>query len=124
MIHDDALLDGRIERASVAALRESMKAPVRVVFLAGLHVDSREGFHAACRAAESDPAVKRVSRVNGREHIEMLHGGQISFFAASSGGHRNVTAEVLFVAQHLMHMEDTRSSILPMVATGGRIITF
>lgn len=124
MYPEDKLLNGRIERAAVAALRESMAAPMRVVFLAGLHVDSREAFKSACRASEANPLVSRVSRKNGDEHIEMIHGGRIDFIAASAHGGRRISVGVLFVAEHLMHMEDIRSEILLMTATGGRIITF
>lgn len=115
----------RVERAASCAVDEALKDGSRLVaFVAGLHLDVRSAFKAAALVCQGDGRVERISRANGAEKITLENGSRLHFFAASGHGYRGVCADVLFVAEHLMHMEDTRSNMLAMVATGGRIITF
>lgn len=116
-------LTDRTARAAVAAFHAAMQVPGRYVFLADVHTTARAGFHAARVAAEGMEIVKCVRAVNGAECIEFLHGGSMYFIAASSKGYRGIAADVLFVMEHLMH-SDQATDILPMVATGNRIVTF
>lgn len=116
-------LTDRTARAAVAALHEARDRPGLFVFLADVQTTARAGFRAARAAAGGMPIVDRVSAVNGDERITFMHGGSLLFLAASSKGHRGVSADVLFVMEHLMHSEQA-ADILPMVATGNRIVTF
>lgn len=119
------VFDTRVARAASCAVDEALsEGPRLIVFVAGLHVDARAAFKAAELVCLGDDRVDRISRANGAERIEMANGSRVFFYAASGHGYRGVSADVLFVAEHLMHMSDMALQILPLVATGGRVITF
>ncbi|NKG21096.1 hypothetical protein [Paeniglutamicibacter terrestris] len=116
--------DNRVSRAAAAAVHELLEHSGRVVFVAACHADKRDGFHAARKAiAGSEVWIREVRAVNGDERITTTDGGELYFIAASATGGRAVSADVLFIADHLLHGHQG-AEILAAFVGNSRIITF